>query len=148
MTQNLKKISFSFVFMLFLMPFAQAQAKLDKNPAFPGGNKAMVAYLQKSIKYPEKARKAQLQGIMYVGFIVNEDGTISNIEIKKTKYEIVKIDDKTKKVTITPTEKPTDKSLETEAMRVVKTMPKWEAGESAGKKVNVGYTLPVKFDLK
>ncbi len=148
MNQNLKKISFSFVLMLFLIPFAQAQAKLDKNPAFPGGNKAMVAYLQKSIKYPEKARKALLQGIMYVSFIVKEDGTIANIEIKKTKYEIVKMDDKTKKVIITPTDKPSDKSLEAEAIRVVQTMPKWEAGESAGKKVNVGYTLPVKFDLK
>ena len=148
MNQKFKAAIFSFVLMLSLTTFAQGQAKLDKNPAFPGGNRAMVAYLQKSIKYPEKARKAQLQGIMYVGFIVNEDGTISNIEIKKTKYETVKVDDKTKKVTITPTDKPTDKSLEAEAIRVVQTMPKWEAGESAGKKVNVGYTLPVKFDLK
>ena len=148
MNQKFKAAVFSLFLMLFLSPFAQGQAKLDKNPAFSGGNKAMVAYLQKSIKYPEKARKAQLQGIMYVGFIINEDGTISNIKIKKTKYEIVKIDDKTKKVVITATDNPTDKSLETEAIRVVQTMPKWVAGESAGKKVNVGYTLPVKFDLK
>ena len=60
MNQKFKAAIFSFVLMLSLTTFAQGQAKLDKNPAFPGGNRAMVAYLQKSIKYPEKARKAQL----------------------------------------------------------------------------------------
>ena len=100
--------------------------KIDKQPEFPGGYKAMQTYLSKSIRYPKEARENNIQGKVLVKFIVKADGSVDNVEIEKSsKNEL----------------------LDTEAIRVVKNMPKWTPGEHEGKAVNTKFILPVNFRL-
>ncbi len=127
--------------------FAQQSGAPQKKPQFPGGIDSMVMFLSRNVKYPTKAKTEMLEGTVYVGFIVEKDGTISSIDVKKTKYTIRKKDEKTQQLKAVAIENPKDDSLEKEAMRVVKTMPRWKAGEHNGEKVSVGYTLPIKFAL-
>lgn len=94
-------------------------------PEFPGGKNAMYAYLGKSIKYPEAARKNNTQGVVYVTFVVKKDGSVSSVKT------IRGIGD----------------GCDKEAVRVIKEMPKWEPGKQSGKAVNVQFNLPIKFNL-
>lgn len=94
-------------------------------PKYPGGNDAMYAFLGENIKYPEKAKKEGISGRVYVTFVVEKDGSVTNVKILRGAEE----------------------SLDKEAMRVIKLMPKWEPGTQKGKPVRVQYNLPVKFAL-
>ena len=96
-------------------------------PKFKGGNKAMMEFLMMNMKYPASAAKAKQQGRAVVGFVVGKDGTISDVQIKKSAGHAV---------------------LDEEAMRVVKSMPAWEPGKQKGKPVNVKYYVPITFRLK
>ena len=96
---------------------------VDKEPSFVGGMKAMFEWLQKEIEYPELAKQMGIQGIVYVRFVVNRNGTICEVESAQAPHE----------------------TLEKEALRVVNKMPKWVPGEQAGKQVRVRYTLPINF---
>ena len=96
-------------------------------PKFKGGNKAMMEFLMMNMKYPASAAKAKQQGRAVVGFVVRKDGTISDVQIKKSAGHAV---------------------LDEEAMRVVKSMPAWEPGKQKGKPVNVKYYVPITFRLK
>ena len=96
-------------------------------PKFKGGESAMMEFLTMNMKYPQAAVKAKLQGRAIVGFIVRKDGTISDVQIKKSAGHAV---------------------LDEEAMRVVKSMPAWEPGKQKGKPVNVKYYVPITFRLK
>lgn len=96
-------------------------------PKFKGGNKAMMEFLMMNMKYPASAAKAKQQGRAIVGFVVRKDGTISDVQIKKSAGHAV---------------------LDEEAMRVVKSMPAWEPGKQKGKPVNVKYYVPITFRLK
>lgn len=96
-------------------------------PKFKGGNKAMMEFLMMNMKYPASAAKAKQQGRAIVGFVVRKDGTISDVQIKKSAGHAV---------------------LDEEAMRVVKSMPAWEPGKQKGKPVNVKYYVPITFKLK
>ena len=129
------------------IPLSMAQSKFNKQPEFPGGTGAMMDFLKQNIKYPAKARQASLEGVVYVNFIVNIDGSLSAVEAKKAQYQKVTIDGETKKATATPVTNPTDRSLEAEAERVVKAMPKWISGETDGKKTSIAYMLPIDFNL-
>ncbi len=94
-------------------------------PAFPGGHTALDHYIRVHIKYPEEAKAQRLVGKVYVEFVVEKDGSITNVGIRMGKYP----------------------ALNEEAMRVVRTMPHWEPGSNHGKVVRVRYTLPITFAL-
>jgi protein TonB len=95
-------------------------------PQFPGGINALVQYLAKETKYPNRARKNEVQGRVLVKFILNTDGSISNVGIQKG----------------------VDHDLDQEAIRVVKKMPKWSPGMEDGRAIKVPYILPVSFVLQ
>ncbi len=100
-------------------------AQVDVRPEFPGGDMAMFKYLMENITYPEDAVKDSIQGKVNVSFVVTANGSIDDIEVRKS---------------ISP-------SLDEEAIRVVKSMPKWKPGEKGGKKVSCQYMLPITFKL-
>ena len=100
---------------------------VEEMPKFKGGESAMKEFLMMNMKYPQTAVKAKQQGRAIVGFIVRKDGTVSDVQIKKSAGHAV---------------------LDEEAMRVVKSMPAWEPGKQNGKPVNVKYNVPITFRLK
>ncbi|MBK7429298.1 MAG: M56 family metallopeptidase [Saprospiraceae bacterium] len=100
--------------------------RVDQMPQFPGGERALVEFIQKSIEYPQEAMVAELEGIAVVQFNVNEDGTLSEAEIARD----------------------LGMGCGEEALRVVKSMPDWIPGKQNGKSVKVKFTLPVRFKLK
>ena len=89
-------------------------------PGFPGGEKEI---LQKEVDYPEDAQLVGEQGTVYTEFVVNRDGSIVQAKILRGP----------------------SKSLENEALRVIRKMPRWTPGEQAGKKVRVKFVLPINF---
>lgn len=98
----------------------------EQMPEFRGGINAMYKYLGKNLNYPKYAREINEEAKVYVQFIVNKDGSISDVEsLKKVGY-----------------------GFDEEAIRVVKSMPKWKPGKQGGKKVRVIYVLPINFTLK
>ncbi|MFK8039145.1 MAG: energy transducer TonB [Crocinitomicaceae bacterium] len=97
----------------------------EVSPEFPGGEIEMIKFIQENFEYPEIAREMGEQGTVYVQFVVNQDGSI--IEEKVIKG--------------------VSSSIDKEALRVVKRMPKWKPGEQAGKPVRVRYTMPIKARL-
>ena len=99
---------------------------VEQMPSFPGGVNALMAYLSSSMKYPPEAEKKGLQGRVILSFIVETDGSISNVEIKKSIHPL----------------------LDAEAIRVVKAMPQWYPGKHKGQPVRVKYTLPLTFRLQ
>lgn len=98
---------------------------VEQNPMFPGGEAALLKYLQKNLKYPAQAQDNGIQGRVMVQFVVNKDGSVVEPKIIRS----------------------VDPSLDKEAMRVVSAMPKWTPGKQRGKTVRVRYTLPVTFRL-
>ena len=101
-------------------------APYEEWPEFPGGKDAVIEFLNDNIKYPEIARKNGIEGRVIVQFIVAEDGTIENVEVARSGG---------------------DPSLDREAVRVIKKMPKWTPGKKRGKAVRLKYTVPVNFRL-
>lgn len=98
----------------------------EQMPIFPGGDAAMMKYLSENVKYPALAIKAQEQGRVVVSFTVEKDGAISDVKVARS---------------VTP-------SLDAEAVRVVKAMPKWTPGRQGGQPVRVNYNVPVSFRLQ
>lgn len=103
---------------------------VEQMPEFPGGVDANLKYLAKNVKYPEKALDANTSGTVYVQFIVNTDGSISDPTV------------------IRGVSGPGGKECDDEALRVVKSMPNWIPGKQNGKNVRVKYLLPIKFTLR
>ncbi len=100
---------------------------VEQQPEFPGGMQALMKYLRDNINYPRISRDNNSQGKTYVNFVVNTDGSIQDVEVMKSSGDVY---------------------LDKEAVRVVKTMPKWNPGKQAGKAVRVRFTLPVVFRLQ
>ena len=98
---------------------------VEHMPEFPGGMGEMMKYLSMNVRYPEAAHKAGTQGRVMVSFIVETDGTISNAHVQKG----------------------VSAELDQEALRVIKSMPKWKPGMQSGKAVRVKYTIPISFRL-
>ncbi len=98
---------------------------IEVMPAYPGGPNALVKYVQNNLKYPESAKKNKQEGRVFVGFVVEKDGSISNVSVMRGVCE----------------------ELDNEAVRVVKTLPKFTPGMNGGKPVRVQYTLPIVFKL-
>lgn len=95
-------------------------------PEFPdGGMSALMEYLSKNIKYPEAAMKKGTQGRVTVQFVVEKDGSITNVKILRG----------------------IDPELDKEAIRVISAMPKWKPGTQRGEAVRVRFTVPVMFRL-
>ena len=95
-------------------------------PSFPGGVNALLAYLTNNVKYPRQAEKKNIQGRVICQYIVEADGSISNVSVLKGIHPL----------------------CDAEAVRVIQNMPKWNPGIENGKKVRVKYTLPITFKLK
>ena len=100
---------------------------IEEQPEFPGGMKELMKWFSENINYPEEAAKAGVQGRAFVRFVVHKDGSISSPEILRSSG---------------------NELLDTEALRVVSSMPKWKPGMQGGKAVNVWFTLPVIFRLQ
>lgn len=99
---------------------------VEEMPEFPGGMQKLADYLAKNIKYPQMARESGIQGRVFVNFVVEPDGHVSNVNVMRS----------------------LGGGCDEEAMRVVKAMPKWKAGKQRGKPVRVSYILPVNFKLQ
>jgi periplasmic protein TonB len=94
-------------------------------PEFPGGEIALFSYLSENIKYTKEARGINLQGTVHVSFVVGKDGSITKVKILRG----------------------LGAGLDEVVIRVIEAMPSWKPGLQGGKKVNVEYTIPVKFKL-
>lgn len=100
---------------------------VEKMPEFPGGQAALFKYLSENVKYPVIAQENGIQGRVICQFVVNKDGSIVDVEVVRSGG---------------------DASLDKEAIRVIKSMPKWSPGQQRGKAVRVKYTVPVNFKLQ
>ncbi|MBQ3738358.1 MAG: TonB family protein [Bacteroidales bacterium] len=99
---------------------------VEEMPAFPGGEQKLMEYVGKNIKYPQIARESGIQGRVFVGFVVEPDGSVSNVKLLRG----------------------IGGGCDEEAMRVIKSMPKWKPGKQRGKAVRVSYQIPVMFRLQ
>ena len=99
---------------------------VEEMPSYPGGEGKLMEYVAKNIKYPQIARETGIQGRVFVGFVVEPDGSVSNVKVLRG----------------------IGGGCDEEAMRVVKSMPKWKPGKQRGKAVRVSYMLPVNFKLQ
>ncbi len=98
---------------------------VEELPEFPGGTSAMMDFLQTNLRYPEAAKDAGIQGTVFVSFVVESDGSISNIKVLRG----------------------IGGGCDEEAVRVVGMMPKWEPGRQRGEAVRVQFNMPVRFVL-
>lgn len=99
---------------------------VEQKPSFPGGDGALMSWLSQNIKYPSIAAEIGVQGRVIVQFVVEKDGSITDVKIAKS----------------------VDPSLDKEAARVIKSMPHWIAGRQNGSPVRVRFTVPVNFKLQ
>jgi len=99
---------------------------VEQMPEYPGGLTALMNYLRENTRYPAAAQKAGIEGRVIVSFIVEPNGSVSNVEIVRS----------------------VDTDLDQEALRVVRQMPKWEPGKQDGNTVRVKFHLPIKFMLE
>ncbi|MCW3085478.1 MAG: hypothetical protein JWP12_2844 [Bacteroidetes bacterium] len=99
---------------------------VEQMPEFPGGTTAMMKYIQANLQYPETAKDIGISGTTYITFVVRKDGSIDNVEVLRG----------------------VESSFDKEAIRVVKSMPRWTPGKNQGRKVNVRFNLPVKINLR
>lgn len=99
---------------------------VEIDPMFPGGIEAMYEFLAQNIRYPQSARENNISGRVFLTFVVMADGSLANVRVIRG----------------------IGGGCDEEAVRVVKSMPKWIPGKSRGKAVNVQYNLPVNFSLR
>ncbi|MCH2235787.1 MAG: energy transducer TonB [Crocinitomicaceae bacterium] len=97
----------------------------EVDPMFPGGEAEMNKFIQENVEYPQMSIEMGEQGIVYVEFVVNKNGSIEQVKVVRGVSD----------------------ALDAEAKRVVKTMPRWTPGEQAGKPVRVRFTIPIHFRL-
>lgn len=143
----MRKIAFIFVSLLLpMMALAQSQKDtivtvpiinaadeeeeiftvVEEEPTFPGGEYAILMFLNKNIVYPEALKKKKIEGTVYVRFVVEKDGRLTHVAIAR---EI-------------------GGGSGEEAVRVVKLMPNWNPGKQRGKPVRTSFTIPIAFRLR
>lgn len=110
--------------LIFCTPLFVKAEGVSK-PQFPGGEKALVQFLESNLRYPEEAQKQKWEGKSLIAFTINEDGSLSNIRVLKSSELI----------------------LDTEALRIVKMMPKWIPANENGVNKKEMVVLPINFDL-
>lgn len=108
------------------VPEEKVFTSVEQMPQFPGGETAMFKYLSEHIVYPPMAQENNVQGRVVVQFVIKKDGSIGDVKVVRGK----------------------DPDLDREAVRVVKTFPKFTPGKMNGQPVNVWYTLPINFKLQ
>lgn len=99
---------------------------VEQMPQFPGGDAELLKYVSSNLRYPTIAAENGIEGLVVVRFVVNKDGVVSDAEVLRS----------------------LDPSCDKEAIRVVRSMPKWVPGKQNGRNVAVYYTLPVRFQLQ
>jgi len=99
---------------------------IQKMPSFPGGEAAMMKYIAENIKYPPMAKEAGIKGTVFVTFVIDREGNVTSPQVMKG----------------------IGGGCDEEALRVIKSMPKWSAGEQNGKKVLVKINVPIRFVLR
>lgn len=116
---------------IILKPAGQSKSRdqvftvVEEMPKFPGGEAKLLEFINKGIKYPVTAQEKGIQGRVIASFIVNKDGSVSDVEVVRG----------------------VDPLLDTEAVRVISTFPNWEPGKQRGQAVDVKYTVPITFRL-
>ena len=98
---------------------------VEQPPVFPGGEDARIAYLVNNINYPAEAKSKGIQGTVYVTFVIEQDGSVSNVKVLRSVHSL----------------------LDKEAVRVIQSMPAWTPGKQRGEPVRVQFNTPVKFTL-
>jgi protein TonB len=98
---------------------------VENMPECPGGDLGLMKYIQKNVKYPAIAKEYNITGKVYVSFIVDKKGSVTNVKVVRG----------------------VDKNLDAEAVRVVKSLPKYKPGKQRGKPVRVMFTIPINFTL-
>ncbi|MBR5910924.1 MAG: energy transducer TonB [Bacteroidales bacterium] len=98
---------------------------VDEMPGFPEGEEKLMEFLTKNIEYPKEAREAGIQGRVFVGFVIEKDGSIGDVKVLRG----------------------IGHGCDEEAVRVVKSMPNWKPGKLYGEVVRVSYQIPVNFKL-
>ena len=122
--------------VLFTAVLCQAQTKenkikdgvyleVEEMPEYPGGEQALMNDLIGSIKYPDEAKKNGIQGKVFVSFVIDEQGKVTNAKI----------------------ERGVEASLDKESLRVVNGLKTWKPGKQKGKTVKVAYTIPINYTL-
>lgn len=101
-------------------------AFVDVWPSFPGGDTARIKYLVENVKYPDKAKDANVQGTVWVEFIIGKDGEIEDAVVVRG----------------------VGAGLDEEALRVINEMPAWNPGKQRGQPVKVRFRLPIKYTLR
>ena len=130
--KSLKTLITALACFFALASVAQSQADnniytvVEEMPQFPGGDSAMVDYLTHNLHYPPAEKEKGIQGKVFVGFVIEKDGAVNQVEIKRGIGE----------------------ECDAEAVRVLSAMPKWTPGMQSGKVVRVKYTVPINFNLK
>ena len=110
----------------FIPEIGQVYTVVEQMPEFPGGQPAFGNFLGKSVIYPPEAIKKGIQGKVYISFVVNKEGKVLNSKVERS----------------------VDPLLDTEALRVVNSMPNWTPGKQGGKEVAVQFTVPINFRLQ
>ncbi len=98
---------------------------VDEQPVFPGGDHGMTTFINQTREYPYNAHNAGIEGRVLCSFIINEDGSVSDVRIVRG----------------------VESSLNNEAIRIISSMPKWKAGRENGQAVKVRYVTPIVFRL-
>ena len=98
---------------------------VENMPKFPGGDLGLMKYIQKNVKYPPIAKEYNITGKVYISFVVDKSGSVTNVKVVRG----------------------VDKNLDAEAVRVIKSLPKYKAGKQRGKPVRVMFTVPINFTL-
>ena len=106
--------------------FVDVYTIVEQMPEFPGGEAELIHYISKNIQYPQEAREKGIQGRVFIGFVIEKDGSVSNVRNLRG----------------------VDSELDAEAMRVVESMPKWKPGMHNGEFVRVSYQIPIHFKLE
>lgn len=106
-------------------PKEEAFDVVEQMPEYPGGMEALIQFMGQNMKYPKDAQKLNKQGRVLVTFIVEKDGCVSNAVVVKSVWP----------------------SLDAEALRLVRLMPKWTPGKQNGKVARVKFTMPFNFSI-
>ena len=98
---------------------------VEEMPKFPGGEKALLMYIAENVKYPEEAKAKDIEGTVYLKFVVNKEGKVQDVSILRG----------------------VDPSIDQEAIKVIENLPEWKPGQQSGKPVDVCMQIPIMFKL-
>lgn len=100
--------------------------QIQEQPTFPGGDGEMMAFIYDNISYPQEAQENDIQGTVYIRFVVTASGAVGDAQVLRSVHDL----------------------LDKEALRVVKALPKWNPGKQNGNAVSVWFVIPIKFVLQ